>query len=89
MLVTAFLTLLYWLVSAFFAMLPGGGVFPISFHNAFDWFASGFASLDFIFPVTELIVVLPIAIGFFIVRSSFTFIVWIIGVIRGSGTTMK
>jgi len=88
MIFTILLTLVYWIVYTVFSPLPTGQALPDAVHTAAEWFGDSIMSLNFIMPVTEIFAVMEIGIYMVIIASSIRFMIWIVGVIRGSGTTI-
>jgi len=85
MILTILFTVVYWLLYVMFSWLPIGMPFSDTVHTSAQWFGNSLMSLDFILPVTELFVIIPLVLFVVLARGTLRMATWIIGIVRGSG----
>jgi len=76
----------FWsLLTSVLGLLPNGGTFPQTVHDAANGLGALFRNIDFIFPVYDLMLILILAVTIKFVLFALRLITWAIGLIRGGG----
>jgi len=79
----------FWsLLASTLGLLPNGGTFPQTVHDAANGLGALLRNIDFIFPVYDLILILVLAVTIKFVLFALRLITWAIGLIRGGGGYM-